>query len=84
MDELSWGWLVLFMLLACPLMMIGMGLFAWLAGSRLFGGQGGHAGHGMMCHMMGHGGHHDHQHSEEGRASESGEGAPSGDSPKSM
>jgi len=81
MDELSWGWLVLFMLLACPLMMIGMGLFAWLAGSRLFGGQ---SGHGMMCHMMGHGGHHDHQHSEEGRASESGEGAPSGDSPKSM
>ena len=87
MDELSLGWLALLMLLACPLMMIGMGLFAWLAGSRLFGGQGGHAGHtghGMMCHMMGHGSHHDHRHSEESRASESGEGAPSGDSPKSM
>ena len=79
MDELSWGWLALLMLLACPLMMIGMGLFAWLAGSRLFGGQG---GHGMMCHMMGHGGHHDHRHSEEAAPPKSGGGAPSGRLPE--
>jgi len=62
MDDLSWGWLALLVLLVCPLMMIGMGLFAWLAGSRLFGG---HAGQGMMCHTMGHGGHHDDRQSEE-------------------
>jgi hypothetical protein len=61
MDDLSWGWLALLVFLVCPLMMIGMGLFAWLAGSRLFGG---HAGPGMMCHTMGHGGHHDHWQSE--------------------
>jgi len=62
MDDLSWGWLALLVLLVCPLMMIGMGVFAWLAGSRLFGG---HAGQGMMCHTMGHGGHDDQRQSEE-------------------
>jgi hypothetical protein len=60
----SLGVFALLALLVCPLMMVGMAAFAWIAGRRS-GGEGGHAGHGMMCHTMGHGGHRDHWQSEE-------------------
>ncbi|MDO8616659.1 MAG: hypothetical protein Q7T33_13145 [Dehalococcoidia bacterium] len=44
--------LVALLLLACPLMMVGMMAFGWLF---MRGRSGGHGGHGMMC--MGHGDH---------------------------
>lgn len=44
--------LVALLLLACPLMMVGMMAFGWLF---MRGRSGSHGGHGMMC--MGHGGH---------------------------
>ena len=70
MDNLVWGIPFLLLLLLCPLMMFGMGLFVWLAarvgfrrsGANAAAGEGGHSGH-MMCGpmMMGHGDHGSHQ-----------------------
>ena len=42
--------LIALLLLACPLMMVGMMVFGWLF---MRGRSGSHSGHGMMC--MGHG-----------------------------
>ena len=44
---------ILLLLLACPLMMVGMMAFGWLF---MRGRSGSHGGHGMMM-CMGHGGH---------------------------
>ena len=41
------------LVLACPLLMVGMVVGGWIFGRRMMGGHGGHGGHGMMC--MGHG-----------------------------
>ena len=50
--------LILLLVLACPLMMVGMIVGGWLLGRRAMGGQ---SGHGMMM-CMGHGQHGaDHQ-----------------------
>jgi hypothetical protein len=38
---------VLLLVLACPLMMVGMIVGGWIFGRRVMGG---HGGHGMMCH----------------------------------
>ncbi|HEU4758399.1 MAG TPA: hypothetical protein VFT91_00295 [Dehalococcoidia bacterium] len=38
------------LLVACPLLMVGMVVGGWIFGRRMMGG---HGGHGMMC--MGHG-----------------------------
>ena len=57
MDAIAWGLPVLVFLLICPLMMLGMGLAAWI-GVRFLGrtaSQNGHASHAMCGPMMGHG-----------------------------
>ena len=51
--EWAMGIPILLLVLACPLMMVGMVVGGWLFGRRFLGGQGGHGDHGMMC--MGHG-----------------------------
>ncbi len=43
------GVFALLAFLVCPLMMVAMAAFAWIVGRRS-GGEGEHAGHGMMCH----------------------------------
>ena len=45
---------ILLLLLACPLMMVGMMAFGWLFMRGRKGSHGGHGGHGMMM-CMGHG-----------------------------
>jgi hypothetical protein len=63
MEAIAWGLPVLLFLLICPLMMVGMGLVAWI-GVRFLGrsaGQNGHGSHAMCGPMMGHGGHGDHR-----------------------
>ena len=45
---------ILLLVLACPLMMVGMIVGGWVFGRRALGGHGGHGGHGMMM-CMGHG-----------------------------
>jgi len=49
---------VLLLVLACPLMMVGMIVGGWIFGRRAMGG---HGGHGMM---MCHGGHSDQRAGE--------------------
>lgn len=44
---------VVLLLLACPLMMVGMIVGGWVFGRRAMGHGGGHGM--MMCHPMGHG-----------------------------
>ena len=75
MDAIAWGLPVLLFLLICPLMMVGMGLMAWV-GVRFLGrsaGQNGHGSHAMCgpMMMMGHGSHGEagHQH-EQGETSD--------------
>jgi hypothetical protein len=71
MDAIAWGLPVLVFLLICPLMMLGMGLMAWVA-VRFLGrtaGQNGHGSHAMCgpMMMMGHGSHGEagHQHDQD-------------------
>ena len=54
---------VLLLVLACPLMMVGMIVGGWVFGRRAMGG---HGGHGMMMCHGGHGG--DTRHDTEDRA----------------
>src|SRR3989304_6607186 len=78
MDNLVWGIPFLLFFLMCPLMMVGMAVFMWLAARlglrRISAGaasaDAGHSGH-MMCGpmMMGHGDHASHQPSSEGEVS---------------
>jgi hypothetical protein len=68
MDAIAWGLPVLVFLLICPLMMVGMGLAAWI-GVRFLGrsvGQNGHGSHAMCgpMMMMGHGAGHQHEQGE--------------------
>jgi len=72
MEAIAWGLPVLLFLLICPLMMVGMGLMAWV-GVRFLGrsaGQNGHGSHAMCGPMMimGHG-----SHGEAGQQQERGE-----------
>ena len=60
----AWGIPVALLVLACPLMMVGMMAFGWLF---MRGQSGGHSGHGMMCHM-GHGNGGGHEGREAGPA----------------
>ena len=56
----AWGIPLVLMVLACPLMMVGMMAFGWLF---MRGRSGSHSGHGMMMCHMGHGnGHESHEH----------------------
>ena len=74
MDNLVWGIPFLLFFLMCPLMMLGMGLFMWLAARlglrRINAGaasaEAGHSGH-MMCGpmMMGHGNQGSHEPSSQ-------------------
>ncbi len=56
---------ILLLVLACPLMMVGMVVGGWLFGRRFLGGQGGHGGQGMMMCM----GHTDSPGGESGQGS---------------
>ena len=47
---------ILLLLLACPLMMVGMIVGGWVMGRRATGDHGGHGGHWMMMCHGGHGG----------------------------
>ena len=49
----AWGLPLVLIVLACPLMMVGMMAFGWLF---MRGRSGSHSGHGMMMCHMGHGG----------------------------
>ena len=49
---------VLLLVLACPLMMVGMIVGGWVFGRRALGG---HGGHGMMMCHGGHGGDARHE-----------------------
>ena len=58
----AWGIPLVLLVLACPLMMVGMMAFGWLF---MRGRSGSHSGHGMMMCHMGHGGgdgHEGHEH----------------------
>jgi hypothetical protein len=57
----EWGLPLALVVLACPLMMVGMMAFGWLF---MRGRAGSHSGHGMMMCHMGHGnggGHEGHE-----------------------
>jgi hypothetical protein len=56
----TWGLPLVLLVLACPLMMVGMMAFGWLF---MRGRSGSHSGHGMMMCHMGHGNSHEsHEH----------------------
>jgi len=66
----TWGLPLALIVLACPLMMVGMMAFGWLF---MRGRSGSHSGHGMMMCHMGHGGdngHESHEHEAKPAASE--------------
>ena len=54
----AWGIPLVLMVLACPLMMVGMMAFGWLF---MRGRSGSHSRHGMMMCHMGHGNGHEHE-----------------------
>jgi hypothetical protein len=63
MDAISWGLPLALIVLACPLMMVGMMAFGWLF---MRGRSGSHSGHGMMmCHSgQGGNGHEERRQAE--------------------
>jgi len=58
MMDWTWGLPLALLVLACPLMMVGMMAFGWLF---MRGRSGSHGGHGMMMCHMGHGGGNGHE-----------------------
>ena len=71
----AWGIPLVLLVLACPLMMVGMMAFGWLF---MRGRSGSHSGHGMMMCHMGHGGgngHEGHEHAETRRGAKPSESA---------
>jgi hypothetical protein len=62
MDSIAWGLPLALIVLACPLMMVGMMAFGWL----FMRGSASHSGHGMMMCHSGHGGsgHERHEKAE--------------------
>ena len=57
MMDWTWGLPLALLVLACPLMMVGMMAFGWLF---MRGRSGSHSGHVMMMCHMGHGNGHEH------------------------
>ena len=70
MMDWTWGLPLALLVLACPLMMVGMMAFGWLF---MRGRSGSHSGHGMMMCHMGHGGGDGHDAHEQAKPAESAE-----------
>jgi len=64
----AWGIPLVLVVLACPLMMVGMMAFGWLF---VRGRSGSHSGHGMMMCHMGQGGGNGHESHEQPSSAES-------------